>query len=174
MSLDNMQLLRYHTAYWSWSRSRSHITTDSQSASQSWCQAPIWESGNFLRQFRFCNFVAPSLTRGRVCNLLCTSASKPCQNSHSLVEAPQISRPYWCLSIVVHVDWSHTSLGAGFPTAHPLQKGHKWRFIAIPHLALFSLISSFHPHTLRRISIKFGNGVYTENNWALIFIHIRP
>jgi hypothetical protein len=25
------------------SRSRSHITTDSESASQSWCQAPIWD-----------------------------------------------------------------------------------------------------------------------------------
>jgi hypothetical protein len=24
-------------------RSRSHITTDSQSASPSWCQAPIWD-----------------------------------------------------------------------------------------------------------------------------------
>jgi hypothetical protein len=59
------------------SRSRSHITTDSQSASQSWCQAPIWEPRQFyflleifFRQLRFCNFVAPSLTRGRVCYLL--------------------------------------------------------------------------------------------------------
>jgi hypothetical protein len=54
-------------------RSRSHITTDSQS----WCQAPIWDSRPillfleiFFRQLRFCNFVAPSLTRGRAFNLL--------------------------------------------------------------------------------------------------------
>jgi hypothetical protein len=57
------------------SQSRSHITTDSQLATQSWCQAPIWDQFYFLleisfRQLWVCNFVAPSLTRGRVCNLL--------------------------------------------------------------------------------------------------------
>jgi hypothetical protein len=58
-------------------RSRSHITTDSQSASLSWCQAPIWDPRSillspwiFFRQLRVCNFVAPSLTRRRACNLL--------------------------------------------------------------------------------------------------------
>jgi hypothetical protein len=49
----------------------------SQSASLSWCQALIWDPRQFfflleisLRQLRVCYFVAPSLTRGRVCNLL--------------------------------------------------------------------------------------------------------
>jgi hypothetical protein len=46
-------------------------------ASWSWCQVPIWDPRPillspwiFFGQLRFCNFVAPSLTRGRVCNLL--------------------------------------------------------------------------------------------------------
>jgi hypothetical protein len=58
---------------WSW----SYITTDSQSASLSWCQALIWDMWPIFfrheiscRQLRLCYFVAPSLTRGRVCNLL--------------------------------------------------------------------------------------------------------
>jgi hypothetical protein len=57
-------------------QSQSHITTDSQSASQTWCQAPIWDRDQFFflldiffKQFRVCNFVPPSPTRGRVCNL---------------------------------------------------------------------------------------------------------
>jgi hypothetical protein len=50
---------------------------DSQSASLSWCQAPIWDPRSIFlfflisfRQLRVCYFVAPSLTRGCVCNLL--------------------------------------------------------------------------------------------------------
>jgi hypothetical protein len=59
------------------SQSQSHITTDSQSASPSCCQTPIWDRDKFsflleilFRQLLVCYFVAPSLTRGRVCNLL--------------------------------------------------------------------------------------------------------
>jgi hypothetical protein len=51
--------------------------TDSQSASPSWCQAPIWDPRPiFLSHFDFLLdsncllFLAPYLTRGRVCNLL--------------------------------------------------------------------------------------------------------
>jgi hypothetical protein len=51
--------------------------TESQSASPSWCQALSGTNDHFFflleiffRQFRVCYFVAPSLTRGRVCNLL--------------------------------------------------------------------------------------------------------
>jgi hypothetical protein len=50
---------------------------DNQSASLSWCQAPIWEPRPVLfpleisfRQLRLCYFLAPSLTRGWGCNLL--------------------------------------------------------------------------------------------------------
>jgi hypothetical protein len=58
-----------------YSRNRSHITIDSQSASQSWCQALIRDPRQiflfeiFFRQLR-AYFVAPSLTRGRIYNLL--------------------------------------------------------------------------------------------------------
>jgi hypothetical protein len=48
--------------------------TDSQSASLSWCQAPIWDPRpiflSLVRQLRVYYIVAPSLTRERVCNLL--------------------------------------------------------------------------------------------------------
>jgi hypothetical protein len=49
---------------------RSHIMTDSRSASQSWCQAPIFLLKISFRQLRVYYFVATSLTRGRVCHLL--------------------------------------------------------------------------------------------------------
>jgi hypothetical protein len=51
--------------------------TDSQSANQSWCLAPSGTRNQFFflleiifRQWRVCYFVAPSLTRGRICNIL--------------------------------------------------------------------------------------------------------
>jgi hypothetical protein len=57
-------------------KSQSFITNNSQSASLSWCQAPIWDpqpifsplSLNIFSQlwFRWCG--APSLTRSRVCS----------------------------------------------------------------------------------------------------------
>jgi hypothetical protein len=58
------------------SQSQSYITTDGQSASLSWCQAPIWDprpiflllSLIILRQLRVCWCWAPSLTRGRICS----------------------------------------------------------------------------------------------------------
>jgi hypothetical protein len=57
------------------SQSKSYITTDSQSASLLWRQAPIWELRPILpllslitfRQLRVCWCGAPSLTRSRVC-----------------------------------------------------------------------------------------------------------
>jgi hypothetical protein len=58
-------------------KSQSYLTTDSQWASLSWCQVPIRARDHFFflleiffRQLRVCYFVAPSLTRGWVCNLL--------------------------------------------------------------------------------------------------------
>jgi hypothetical protein len=58
------------------SQSQSYITTDSQSASPSWYQPPIWDPRPifpilsliiFFLQFRVCLCGAPSLTRSRVC-----------------------------------------------------------------------------------------------------------
>jgi hypothetical protein len=77
------------------------ITTESQS----WCQAPIWDprpilisSRNlYFRQLRVCNFVAPSLTRGRVYNLLynCYWAS---QDKTLLGQSPsELTAIFYCL-----------------------------------------------------------------------------
>jgi hypothetical protein len=55
---------------------QSYFTTDSQSASPSWCQASrtrdqfFFLLEIFFRHLRVCYFVVPSLTRARVCNLL--------------------------------------------------------------------------------------------------------
>jgi hypothetical protein len=60
--------------------SQSYLTTDGQSASLFWCQATIRTRDQFFiileiffRQLRICYFVASSLTRGQVCNLLLLS-----------------------------------------------------------------------------------------------------
>jgi hypothetical protein len=65
------------------SQRQDYITTDSQSASPSWCQAPIWDTRqiylspwNFFRQLLVCYFVAPSLTRGRVYNFTVAADSR--------------------------------------------------------------------------------------------------
>jgi hypothetical protein len=58
------------------SQSQSYITTDSQSASLSWSQAPIWDTRPIFlllsliifRQLQICWCGAPSLTRSRVCS----------------------------------------------------------------------------------------------------------
>jgi hypothetical protein len=62
-------------AIFAWNDSRnqnqSYLTTESQSASLSWCQATIKARDQFSSDScGVCCFVAPSLTRGRVCNLL--------------------------------------------------------------------------------------------------------
>jgi hypothetical protein len=58
-----------------WSESQSYVTIDGQSASLSWCQAPILDLRPdffFVWQLRVCWCGAPSLTRGRVYLLQCT------------------------------------------------------------------------------------------------------
>jgi hypothetical protein len=81
--LESRHYLRCNI-YWSnvlviiWrSQSQSYLTTDGQSASLSWCRATIRARDQFFflleisfRQLRLCYFIVPSLTRGRVCNLL--------------------------------------------------------------------------------------------------------
>jgi hypothetical protein len=56
------------------SQSQRYATTDGQSVSLSWCQAPIWDlRPDFLFwQLRVCSCGAPSLTRGRVCLIQCS------------------------------------------------------------------------------------------------------
>jgi hypothetical protein len=72
--------------------SRSRITTNSQSASQSWCQAPIWgprlillSPWNFLQAVA-CLLFCSALSDERMgLWFTCTIASAPCQSSHSWV-----------------------------------------------------------------------------------------
>jgi hypothetical protein len=50
----------------------SHVTTDGQSVSPSWCRAPFGAHDQILItvwQLLFCRCRAPPLTRGRVCHL---------------------------------------------------------------------------------------------------------
>jgi hypothetical protein len=73
-----LRLARLHTGTNSvQSQIQSYLTTESQSASLSWCQTTIRARDQFLllleiflRQLRVCYFVAPSLTRGGSCTLL--------------------------------------------------------------------------------------------------------
>jgi hypothetical protein len=54
------------------SQSQSHIVTDGQSLSKSWCRAPIWAHDQIfftVWHLPSCFCGAPSLTRGRVCHL---------------------------------------------------------------------------------------------------------
>jgi hypothetical protein len=54
------------------SQSQSHIATDGQSVSMSWCQAQIFGHLTrifFSQSYCFVFFWAPSLTRGRVCHV---------------------------------------------------------------------------------------------------------
>jgi hypothetical protein len=95
-----------------------------------------------FRQLWVCYFVAPSLTRGQVCNLL-TIASGPCQSSHSWVEVPQNSQPYFTVSFEIpptwrarspylyppETGWPSYTPGTGFPFCRLLRlAGQRWRY----------------------------------------------
>jgi hypothetical protein len=111
-------------------RSQSHIATDGQSVSKSWCDQifiTIW-------QLRSCFPGVPSLTRGRVCLLymLLSLASVVFLRSESL--GTQKCPPFitsrgiiWksssvilCLSVAAET----CSNGPVFPQAHPLPRIH--------------------------------------------------
>jgi hypothetical protein len=90
--------------------SLSYITTDGQSASLSWYQAPIW---GFWPDFYYCQTIVgfwygvPSLTRGRVCLLQCT-----------------IYNLFYCLRFETPPTWRTRSLylyppGTGWPGYTP-------------------------------------------------------
>jgi hypothetical protein len=83
------------------SQSQSHIATDSQSISKSWCRAPsVAHDQIFITvwQLRSCFCGAPSLRRGRVCLLYTSYAAGPRQRSLSPVRVPWDSWPYFTLS----------------------------------------------------------------------------
>jgi hypothetical protein len=81
------------------SQSQNYITTDGQSASLSWCQAPIW---GLRPDFYYCQTVAGLLMWGAFSDertgLPFTIAAGPRQRSHSSVRVPRDSRPYFTVS----------------------------------------------------------------------------
>jgi hypothetical protein len=72
------------------------FTTDGQSASLFWCQAPIWSLWPdfcFLSDDCRCLDVGHPLWREDWSVIYCTIASGPCQSGHCWVEVPQNSSP---------------------------------------------------------------------------------
>jgi hypothetical protein len=105
------------------SPSRSHFTTDSQSVSMSWYRAPLLDLRPDITSFRnvdvwnlrYCVYWAPSLTRGRVCNLQC---------NHSMVRVAQNPKPYFTVSSKTSPTWRVRfsylySPGIGWPSYTP-------------------------------------------------------
>jgi hypothetical protein len=78
------------------SQSQSFVTTDGQSTSLSWCQAPIW---GVRPNIYCCQTVAGLFMWGVLSDertgLTFTSAAGPCQHSHSWVRVPRGSWPYF-------------------------------------------------------------------------------
>jgi hypothetical protein len=92
-------------------------------------------------QLRLCYVVAPSLTRGRVV-IYCTIASGHCQSSHSWVEVPQNSRPYFTVSSKTPPTWR-----ARFPYLYP--PGTGW-----PSYTPGSWVLSLSPPMPHRASVE--------------------
>jgi hypothetical protein len=81
------------------SQSQSYVMTSGQSASLSWCQAPIW---GLCLDFYYCWTVAGLLMWGALSDertsLPFTITAGPRQRSHSWVRVPRDSRPYFTVS----------------------------------------------------------------------------
>jgi hypothetical protein len=87
--------------------------TVSQSVNMSWYRAPLWDlrpdiiscRNVAVWNLRSCIYGAPSLTRGRVCNLQC---------NHSMVRVAHNSKPYFTVSSETPWTWR-----ARFPYLYP-------------------------------------------------------
>jgi hypothetical protein len=81
------------------SRSQSYVTTDGQSASLSWCQAPMW---GLRPDLYYCRTFAGMLMWGALSDermgLPFTIAAGAPQRSHSRVRVPQDIWPYFTVS----------------------------------------------------------------------------
>jgi hypothetical protein len=114
--------------------------TDSQSASLSWCRAPIqslWP--DFFLSLAIAGFLMWSTLSDERMGLqfTCTFASRPCQSSDSWVEVPQNSRPYFSVSFETPTTWRARSPylcspGTVWPSYAP---GH---WVPICHLLRFA------------------------------------
>jgi hypothetical protein len=122
-------------------QSQNYVTTDGQSASQSWCQAPIW---GLRPDFYYCQTVAGllmwalSLTRERVCRLqlLLTEQSFLGPSPAGLVTI------FYCLRFETPPTWRARS-----PCLYPL--GTRWPSYTPRHWVPFSW-----PPTTRRAMVE--------------------
>jgi hypothetical protein len=91
--------LRLSSTVLSLSVSESYVTTDGQSASQSWNKAPIWglRPDSYYRRTVAGLLMWGALSDERT-GLSFTVAAGPSQRSHSLVRAPWDSRPFLTVS----------------------------------------------------------------------------
>jgi hypothetical protein len=110
-------------------KSKSKLLYDwqsvSQSVSMSWYRAPLWDllldiiscRNVAVRNLRSCIYGAPSLTRGRVCNL---------QHDHSMARVAQNPKPYFTVSSETPPTWKARFSylyppGTGWPSYTPGQ-----------------------------------------------------
>jgi hypothetical protein len=100
--------------------------TVSQSVSMSWYRVPLWDlwpdiiscRNVAVWNLRSCIYWAPSLTRGRVCNLHC---------NHSIVRVAQNPKLYFTVSSETHPTWR-----ARFPYLYPPGTGCLYRKLLYP------------------------------------------
>jgi hypothetical protein len=133
-----------YVSWWSW----SYFTTDSQSVSQSWYRVPLrdlWPDIISCRNvavwnLRSCIYGAPSLTRGRVCNLRC---------NHSMVRVTQNPKPYFTVLSETPPAWK-----ARFPYLY--LPGTGWPSYTPAHWVLFtsSRLASVLRWTLDRTPVR--------------------
>jgi hypothetical protein len=102
-----------------WAESESYVTTDGQSASQSWNKAPVW---GLRPDFYYHRTVAGLLMWGALSDermgLSFTIAAASSQRSHSLVRDPLDSRPYFTVSdLRLPISSPPTTRTHGYPSS---------------------------------------------------------
>jgi hypothetical protein len=134
------------------SQSQSYLMTNGQSASLSWCQATISARDQFFflleisfRQLQVCYFVAPSLTRGRVCNLLSllVLANAVLLDSRPNSIVPILETPPTCRARSPHL----YPQGTGWPRYTP----RHWVPFPSPLTTHRATVEVFYPATTRVI-----------------------
>jgi hypothetical protein len=126
---------------------QSYVTTDGQSASQSWCQAPSGAQDQILitvRQLRVCRCGAPSLMRT---GLSFKISAGPRQRSHFWVRVPQDS--YFAVSD----SWLPQPGGSGLriyiPPGWPSYTLRHWVPFSSPPATLRATVEVFEPASTR-------------------------
>jgi hypothetical protein len=129
------------------SQSQSYVTTDSQLASLSWCQSPIWAP---RPDFYYCQTVAGLLMWGAISDermgLSFTVASGLHQHSHSRVWVLWDAWLYFTVSDLRPPTWRVRSAylyppGTGWPSYTP----SLWVPFLLPPMTCRSMVEAFEP-----------------------------